>query len=198
MSPNTSPIPSFGSEVIVAAALAIAATLLLNSGVMLATLSSITHPAMNGGWLTALAGVYLAYLCLRSQAKAGRVSLLLLWASISTVMHLLEVGLWLQGGWHLLLISATRAFLFYPRPLAFLADLALGMVAAAAALWTLLYSHSLLLTIWSFFLVHAGWSWILERSQAQSDTTLLQQQTFESAQATATAAIRRMTRRQRA
>lgn len=198
MSLNTSSVPSFGSEVVVAAALAIAATLLLNSGIVLASVSSIAHPAMSSGWLTALTGAYLAYLCLRSQAKAGRVSLLLLWASISTVMHLLEVSLWLQGGWHLLMISATRAFLFYPRPLVFLADLALGIVAAAAALWTLLHSHSLLLSIWSFFLVHAGWSWILERNQAQKDTALRQQQTFESAHATATGAIRRMTRRHRA
>ncbi len=184
--------PSFASEVFLAAGLALLAVVLVNAA---ATFGALSHLSVSMAWAGVLTGVYLLVLTLRGNRKPGRLTLYLVWALPAVVLYVLDANLLLQCGWHILAISATRTWLFYPSPLRFLADLTLSGMACAAALWTLSHSQSLLLTVWSFFLVQASWSWLHARTLVAKDAQ--QQRTFDAAQASATAAIRRMTRRQR-
>lgn len=189
--------PTFGSEAIVAAVLTLGTGLMFEAGALTSYLGS-SHPLVASHWLAALAGVYQLYLCVRSGANVGRLTLLLVWATGTFAALLLQLPTLLFVASQLLMISITRSLLFHPRPLAFAADLGLGLLAALGAAWMLMQTHSALLTIWTYFLIQAGWSWIDEMHQRKANTTQPGLREFEAAHATATAAIRRLTRRYRA
>ncbi|MFK7916027.1 MAG: hypothetical protein AB8B93_19095 [Pseudomonadales bacterium] len=186
---------SFNREVVIAALLTTVGVVIMNSSWLLSTMAP---PPVSGGmgwWLNALVGGYLLWLCSRSNARIGRPTLLLIWFAGSVACAMLNVGLLWSGAWQLLMISITRCLLFYPRPLALLADLTLTAIAGLAALWVSLQSGSLLLTLWSFFLLQAGWTWIddWQQNRLAASSRDPHQHRFDYAHATATAAIRRMT-----
>lgn len=162
--------------------------------VVAALLSAVGVVALANHWLVGLIGAYLIWLSTRSTTRSGRLTVLLVWLLGTAATLWLPVNPQLAYAWHLLMISVARSLLFYPRPLALLADLTLSATAGFAALWVLGHSGSLLLTIWTFFLLQAGWVWISDwqgKRPAASTRDPAEKQ-FDSAHASAVAAIRRL------
>ena len=171
--------------------------LALYSGWLLTTVGSTSLNGSLNRWLCALVGAYLLWLCSQSTARSGRPTLLLIWFTGTLASVLLNVDLLWSSIWHIVMISVTRSALFYPRPLALLADLALSTIAGLAALWAPLPSSKVLLTLWTFFLLQAGWT-LIRSWQTRAGTTPATNPAethFDSAHATAVAAIRRLSER---
>jgi hypothetical protein len=99
---------------------------------------------------------YLIYLLARTPVRVGRVAAFLAWC-------LTAVGLWLAAPplalyllLHVGMLWLIRAVFFHSSLVSALADLALALLALAAGIWALVQTGNLLLGIWCFFLVQAG------------------------------------------
>ncbi|MET0066243.1 MAG: hypothetical protein ABW076_07845 [Candidatus Thiodiazotropha sp.] len=107
------------------------------------------------GLITLLGLFYLLYLLRRSGRKPGRVLALTLWLLISPLCALLGVSLWGDLSIHLALLWLVRAGLFHNRLYTALLDLGLVVFGLAAALWGSSATGTLVVGLWSFFLVQA-------------------------------------------
>jgi hypothetical protein len=145
--------------------------------------------------ITLLSLAYLVYLLHRAPETIGRVILTAGWTSLSSVA--LAYGL--PIGEYLLLqlgcIWLVRVVLFRTSLFGAVADLGLHVLAAAAAVWAYSRSGSVLLSLWSFFLIQALfplWPGYRSRSKRAADQDLANPR-FELAHRTALAALQRLT-----
>jgi len=143
--------------------------------------------------ITAFAGVYILYLRAVSGEKTGRLAVPALWlaCAIATWVFVPGVSLFLIS--HLGIVWLIRALYFHSSVLPALLDLGLCAIGALAAIATARHSHSIFLTIWSFFLVQALFvaipSLIKTRHTEPADQP---EQRFKRALRTAEDAVRRM------
>ncbi|MET0027577.1 MAG: hypothetical protein ABW101_08060 [Candidatus Thiodiazotropha sp.] len=107
------------------------------------------------GLITLLGLFYLLYLLRRSARKPGRVVAVTLWLLISPLSALLGIGLWGDLLIHLALLWLVRCGLFHNRLYTALMDLGLVATGLAAALWGSSETGTLVVGLWSFFLVQA-------------------------------------------
>jgi hypothetical protein len=113
-----------------------------------------------------IAGVglaYLLYLLKRSDERVGRITTLVVWWIVTTLIWSLGLSLPLYLLAQLGLIWLTRSLYYYSSLLAALADLGLVLFGAAAATWAWLTTHSPWTTLWCFFLVQALFVFIPSR-----------------------------------
>ncbi len=142
--------PSFAEGVAVALAAA------LGGGALFAALAPWLGAAPALRLLAAGLGLaYVLYLLGRGERRAGRPTTLALWAAAALLLWLLPLGLPLYLLAHLGLVWLVRSLHFHAGPLAALADLALGGLALAAALWAAERTGSVALALWCLFLVQA-------------------------------------------
>jgi hypothetical protein len=102
-----------------------------------------------------LAFGYVLYLMAASGERVGRITTVVLWASIAGGTWLLGLPF---GGYvlvHVGLIWLVRSLYCYSGVLPALVDLALSAVGVAFAVWAATRSHSAALAFWCFFLVQA-------------------------------------------
>jgi hypothetical protein len=152
--------------------------------------------AADGGMLRpVIAGfalAYLVYLLARTPIRVGRVTAFIAWC-------LSAVGLWLAAPplalyllLHVGMLWLIRALFFHASLVSALADLALGLLALAAGIWALVQTGSLLLGIWCFFLVQAGFVAIPPGSTAgRHGREPSHEDAFEHAHRIAEAALRK-------
>ena len=105
--------------------------------------------------ITAFAGVYVLYLHAVSGEKTGRLTVPALWLACAIATWVFVPGLSLFLVSHLGIVWLIRALYFHSSVLPALLDLGLFALGALAAIATARHSHSMFLTIWSFFLVQA-------------------------------------------
>ncbi len=143
-------------------------------------------------WAVALLSlVYLLYLLWRSPRRNGRLVLLLLWGLASLLIAASAPGLVALSLAHTLLVSTIRAWLYQPQRMGLIANLGLAVLAWMAMTASLLYSGSLLLSLWTYFLLQAGFVMIpQQRLHSQGDS-------FDRAHRAAQAAIFRLTENSR-
>lgn len=105
--------------------------------------------------VTGLGLAYGIYLLARAQERVGRLTALLAWLAIASLLWL-----WLPPLMWFLLVQAgmvwlLRSLYYHRSVLTALVDLALSGFSLALALWAAASSGSLLLSVWCFFLVQA-------------------------------------------
>ena len=183
--------PGIIDGIIVAIAISLgagAATLVLGGFVAYATLFSLL--------LCTATLIYLLYLLKRSNARVGRVVVIVGWGLISLACWFLNMALFEQVLVQAGIIWLTRSLYFHAS--LFTAALDFGLVAAglAASAWAMVNTGSLAGALWSFFLVQALFCWLpnLARKQsAEACRQQLDQSSFETAHRVALDAVRKLT-----
>jgi hypothetical protein len=178
--------PSFLSGVALAAVLAVAA------GASFAGLTlSLTQTLAVKIIVTLLAGSYALYLLFQSNERTGRIVTVAVWCVSAAVIGAFVPTLTLFLIAHTCLIWLVRTLYFHESTLTALFDLGLSALALASGIWALRSSYSLALATWSFFLVQALFVVLpsgAPRAAASDDGN----QTFQRAQRSAEAALRRL------
>jgi hypothetical protein len=179
--------PSFFEGVGVALAAAI------GGGILFTVLTSL----FAGGFvlrllITALGLLYTLYLLHRSGEKVGRITSVTIWLVAASSIWLLGLSLPLFVMAHLGLIWLVRSLYFYSILISALADLGLVLFGFAAAVWALVETGNLFLSIWSFFLIQALFvvipdSWKRPRNPHAAIT--LEEDRFQHAYRVADAAV---------
>ncbi|MEW8506990.1 MAG: hypothetical protein AB2598_09810 [Candidatus Thiodiazotropha sp.] len=135
---------------------AVALVASLGVGVLFTVLGAVFAPGFVLRMLIALTGLlYVLYLLRRSGEKVGRISSIALWLLSALLILLTGLSLPLYLLAHLGLVWLIRSLYFYSSLISALADFALVVVGMAAAVWAMLQSGSLFLSVWCFFLVQA-------------------------------------------
>jgi len=162
---------------------------------------SVAHTALStaagGGQLrlvvTGLALAYVLYLLARAPARVGRVTAVALWCVAAVGLWLITPPLALFLLTHVGLIWVVRSSFYRTGVLSALADLALGVAALAAGVWAVVHSGSVLLGLWCFFLVQAGFVAIPDGPwRTRREDAAPQDDGFERAHRAAEAAVRRL------
>ena len=105
--------------------------------------------------IAAVSVSYVCYLLIRSQERTGRLTVIALWGVITVVTWLFSPSTIISLFVHVGMIWLVRALYYYTSLIVALLDLGLTLFAMTAAIWTLLYTNSLFLSVWSFFLIQA-------------------------------------------
>jgi len=151
-----------------------------------------------------IAGVSFAYVCyllVRSQEKTGRLIVIAVWSVVTVAAGLFSPSTLITLFIHVGLIWVVRALYYYTSLTIALMDLGLSLFAIAAAIWTLMYTNSLFLSVWCFFLVQALFvvlpvdlkSAFQKSSKKDSTDKPLTDDTFENAYHSAKVALRQLT-----
>ena len=99
--------------------------------------------------------LYVLYLLRRSGEKVGRFTSMSVWLAAAVGIWLMGLSLPLYLMAHLGLIWLLRSLYFYSSLISALVDMGLVLFGLAAAVWAMLQTGSLFLSVWSFFLVQA-------------------------------------------
>ncbi len=180
--------PGFYEGVLVAVIASVAGVVLYGAMAMLFSIAFSVRA------LAAMIGsAYLVYLLWRSPKKSGRMAAMLFW------------GLSLFGVWlldppfvvYLILLVASlwliRSLAYYRSVISALVDLGLSSFGVVAGLWAFLNSGSLLLALWTLFLVQALFVLIPERwSHSNQCKTPTRDDLFMRAHRNAEAALRKL------
>ncbi len=141
-----------------------------------------------------LALAYVLYLLLRNSERLGRLSVLALWFVIAGANLLLVTSPLLYVVIHLALIWLIRALYYYTGVLPALLDLGLMAVSLAVAIWAGETTHSLLLSLWCFFLVQALFVLLpTSFTQRSKHNAALTDDAFDRAHRAAEVALRKLT-----
>jgi hypothetical protein len=159
--------------------------------------AALTPVFTSGGVLRLLiAGLglaYVLYLLLRTSEHVGRITTLAAWGLAAVAAWVMAPPLTLYVLVHLGLIWLIRSLYFHSSLLSALADLGLGGLALAAAVWALVHTGSLFLALWCFFLVQALFVAIPPGMNRRSaDRTPNPQDRFQHAHRAAEAAVRKL------
>jgi hypothetical protein len=106
--------------------------------------------------LIAVTGLfYVLYLLRRSGEKVGRISSITLWLMSAALIWVMGLSLPLYLMAHLGIVWLIRSLYYYASLISVLADFALVLIGMAAAVWAVLQTGSLFVSVWCFFLVQA-------------------------------------------
>jgi len=146
------------------------------------------------GLIAGLGFAYLLVLLHESQVAVGRIVTVVVWLVLTACLFLFDPTLWVWLLVQVGLIWLVRCLNLHGSLHAALADAGLNGLAVAAGLSTALHTHSVFLTLWTFFLIQALYALIpkLRGSSAQPETHA---EGFEQAYRTAEAALRRLSPR---
>ncbi|VAX07161.1 hypothetical protein MNBD_GAMMA26-1437 [hydrothermal vent metagenome] len=173
-------------------AIALAASLI--GGSTHAALSTIFTSSWALKLLIPILGLaYLIYLLSQTQERIGKITTLALWTTAAGTLWLFNPPFILYLMAHLGLIWLIRSLYFYSSMLSALADLGLTALSLAAAIWAIVQTGSIGLSIWCLFLVQALFTAIpasLYRKNTQA--TSADSKPFQTAFQTAEAAIRKL------
>ena len=148
-----------------------------------------SHLAIRGIAI-ALGAAYTLYLLSRSEERAGRIATVAAWCVATTFCVVLVSALPLFLIFQVALIWLIRSLYFHGSIVAALADLGIGALALACAIWAAKSSGSVFLSIWCFFLVQALFVALPADITAKVQRDDGDDQPFKRAQRSATAAMR--------
>ena len=143
--------------------------------------------------ITGFAGLYVIYLLARSEERTGRVTVPVLWLAGAMLTWLLSPGLMAFLIAHVAAVWLIRSLYYHSSVLPALLDLALCALSVVAAVAAARHTHSVLLSIWTLFLLQALFVLIPEvvRSNRVERAASLDEG-FDRALRTAEAAVRRI------
>lgn len=149
------------------------------------------------GVIAAIALAYVIFLLGSSAQRTGRVTAMAVWLTVAISTLWLAPTLPVYLLVHALMIWLVRVLYFHDRALTAIADLALGLLALAAAVWAALGSASVFLALWTYFLVQALFVLIPETgATGRTPHEAISTDTgFERAHRSAEAALRRLSAR---
>lgn len=142
--------PGFGEGVMVAlagAVLAGAAWQLLVTMLPAATAARIL--------VALLTGAYLSYLLLRGGLRVGRITAVVGWCVLTTLLAVLDPPLTAHVAVHAGAVWLLRVLVFQRGVLSALADAGLVALGVAAAGWAMFETHSAAMAAWCLLLVQA-------------------------------------------
>lgn len=142
--------PGFSELVILALILALTA-MMLHSGFML----SGYGPFALAATISLITATYSFYLLKRSKSKTGRLTTACLIVSCFLAVWITDPGTGVFLIVHLLIITATRVFFFFPGPLSAMLETGIQSVAFLCSVWTFYRTGSVFLSTWVFFLTQA-------------------------------------------
>ncbi len=138
---------------------------------------------------------YVLYLLSRSQTPVGRVSTMVAWVLVSSVLWFY----WPPAAVFILvnvsIIWLVRSLYFYSSVVSALADLGLNLLSIAAAYWAAQQTGSLFLSIWCFFLTQAMFVAIPKNLLATNKPKLPADDRFRSAHRAAQSALTKLSTR---
>lgn len=146
------------------------------------------------GLLVGLGTGYLGWLMHALRARIGVVVTLASWLLITAVLFAFNPSLWVWLLVQALLIWLLRCLYRYDSLASAIADAALSGFALTTALATASYTHSLFLTLWSWFLIQALFVFIpaSRTTTASAASATEPDDAFGQAHRTAEAALRRL------
>ncbi|MGD8926412.1 MAG: hypothetical protein PVG20_06165 [Thioalkalispiraceae bacterium] len=144
---------------------------------------------------------YVCYLLVRSQEKIGRLTAIAVWGVVTVATWMFSPSMIISLFIHLGMIWLVRALYYYTSLLVALLDLGLILFGMAASIWTMMYTHSLFLSVWCFFLIQSLFvllpsdlkSGFLKKTSRTSRQTATQDDAFEQAYTSAKSALRQLT-----
>jgi hypothetical protein len=140
----------------------------------------------------ALGGAYTLYLLSRSEERTGRIATVVVWCVATTLAAVFASSLPLFLICQVASIWLIRSLYFHGSIVTALADLGLGALALAFAIWAARSSGSVFMSIWCFFLVQALFVALPANIGAKALGDEDSDQPFKRAERSATAAIRRL------
>lgn len=96
---------------------------------------------------------YVLYLLSRSDEKTGRVVITFSWIFMAVLFVLIDVPLPLFSLVHLVMIWLIRSLYYYASIVSTLMDFALVALSLILSSWAFYHTGSLLMSLWSFFLM---------------------------------------------
>lgn len=139
--------------------------------------------------------LYVLYLLRRSGEKVGRFTSMSVWLAAVVGIWLMGLSLPLYLMAHLGLIWLLRSLYFYSSLISALVDMGLVLFGLAAAVWAMLQTGNLFLSVWSFFLVQALFVFIpntWKRSGKSVTAVKVAEDRFQLAHRTAQAALSKL------
>ncbi|MGD8589800.1 MAG: hypothetical protein PVG22_13325 [Chromatiales bacterium] len=163
-------------------------------------LFTVLSPLMGGEnglrWLIAGMSLgYVVYLLKRSHEPVGRITVVLGWLMLTTVVGFLELSLPVYLIVHLLGVWLIRSLYFYAGILPTLLDLGLSALSLATGFWAFAHTSSLFLSIWCLFLVQALFVAIpasIRSKATETESQSLSGERFEQAYRGAQTALRKL------
>lgn len=137
-------------------------------------------------------GAYVLYLLSRSEERTGRVATVTVWCVATALATAFASSLPLFLICQVASIWLIRSLYFHGSIVAALADLGIGVLALAFAVWAAKGSGSVFLSIWCFFLVQALFVALPADGSVKAQRDDGSEQPFKRAERSATAAIRRL------
>lgn len=147
--------PGFFEGAVVAASASIAGAILYSVFILIFNMATSARLTV-----TMVCSAYLVYLLWRSPRVTGRITALLAWATTLFITWLINPTFVTYLLIHVTMLCLIRANLFYNGTLSVVIDLALGGVAVITAIGAYLNTTSVLVSLWSLFLVLALFSFI--------------------------------------
>lgn len=136
---------------------------------------------------------YVVYLLKRTDERVGRVVAIAAWAIAALALWIFAPPTLLYLAVHLGLLWLVRSLYFHGSLLSALADLGLVALGLAASVWAATQTHSVALSVWTFFLVQALFVAIPPRVAApEAAAHDVPEDPFQRAHRAAEAALRRM------
>ena len=180
--------PTFIQGVVIALGFALTGAAVFSSLTLIYTSSFVLKTLITG-----FAGLYVVYLLARSEERTGRVTVPVLWMAGAVLTWLLSPGIMPFLVVHVIAVWLIRSLYFHSSLLPALLDLTLCALSVVAAVATARHTHSVLLSVWSLFLVQALFVLIPEvvrSARVERDASL--DEGFDRALRTAEAAVRRI------
>jgi hypothetical protein len=144
------------------------------------------------GIAIALGGAYAFYLLSRSEERTGRIATVVVWCVATTLTAVFASSLPLFLICQVASIWLIRSLYFHGSIVTALADLGIGALALAFAIWAAKSSGSVFLSIWCFFLVQALFVALPADVPTKARSDEGSDQPFKRAERSATAALRRL------
>ncbi len=99
--------------------------------------------------------IYIVWLILQSGERVGLVTMVTVWALMSSALMWIELSLVYSLLVYIVFIWLVRSLYFYSSLLSSLVDMGLSFVSFSAALWAATHTGNVFLSFWCFFLVQA-------------------------------------------
>jgi len=142
--------------------------------------------------ILALSLGYLLFLLRYAEIKRGRIVVMLTWFTLNLGGLLLGISLIENILLQLTIIWLVRSLYFHASIFGAMLDLALIIMAAGAAVWTVLQTGSPMAAVWSFFLCQSLFGAIPQFSRNENSKTHDDRDRFQSAHRIAQAAVRKL------
>ncbi|MCP4876378.1 MAG: hypothetical protein GY896_13025 [Gammaproteobacteria bacterium] len=156
----------------------------------------IAHSTLFSLLLCAATLIYLIYLLKRSNARIGRVVVIIGWALASLAGWFFDLLLFEQVLVQAGVIWLVRSLYFHGSMFSAALDFGLVSCGLAASAWAMVNTGSLVGALWSFFLVQALFCWIPQLTRQQAGdlyTTRQNLSSFQCAHRVALDAVRKLT-----